>query len=140
MLIEKFSQLKKSNLVIKKNYTKTHSLAFSDQQGCVARKEDIPVRFYTSSEILMSKMNPLVFEKGRFVIQENQTTSTFWLYRFMRVAMQGYFPGTLAISIDRCPAHKNLLTETMIEVEVVLKRIESVYRDDLNNYSFIDNF
>ena len=48
-----------------------------------------------TTESFMKKMQRLVLEKSWSVFQEQkQTTSTFWSYRLLKIAMPGFFSET----------------------------------------------
>ena len=75
----------------------------------------------------MNEMQPLVFEKGRFVFQELLDNRLFFALSIHIVCDARKF--SRATMIERCSGDGKLLIETMIEeIEKVLSRgIDSVF-------------
>ena len=110
-------------------------LAFSAYQNCVARNQmnnrhspKILQVIRKSTDTLMKEMQPLVFEESRVVFQEKPDH-----LQLLAISVQVRDAMTFSgkVILERCSADENLLFETLIpEIEVVLKRFESVYQDD----------
>ena len=120
-------------------------MAFSANQVCILRNptQQRRLQFVFASkkkfaDFLMSEMQPLVFEKRLFVFPESQISSSFFTKSVQNTCMPETFWRN--VNAKKSLADRFLLIESMTtEFQInLLKKIESVYQDQWNNFGLFD--